>query len=691
MMPRVLHDAGVRLLLCGLNEVYGGYALQRALPKAFLWEGGDGTRLAVYRNETYSEGTDYGLERDLNVIAHRMWERLLRLRAAGEDRAMVLLNSAWFDNGPPAEHQFEAAKKWNAEYAYPRFVITTLAKAADAFVRKYGESLPVLRGDWTSSWDMLYQGEPARVAGERATQQRLEAAEALDALTTVRRPDIVPATKVADRAYSALLEYSGHGSGLEAGFGTPGDNALTMQVREQYLREATGLSTEISLRALTRIIRPEEAFEAEGLIVMNPLSWRCTVPVEIELKDPSDSQFQVTDLATGQVIPSIRRGHRLSFVAADLPPMGFRKYRTAAAAGSVESPDLRLGTSSIENRAYRIAFDQRGGRVTSILDKRIGRELVSSRGMPFNEPLFRTGIVDRGYRLVPADSVRCVVVDERPVRLVISVLRPGGIFAKTEYVLWTGVDRVDVTHTLNLERLRPPKEIEEYAAGFPFAFEGAPDAFMDVLGGYLKAGRDRLPGALNDIYAIRRSAAVTDGRMCVAIAAADNRIMFWKNDSLAGRVLLTNLVNNFPTEWNRNEENAGLLTLRFALRSTPGGFDADGAARLGWELQSEFPGRATLLRGTPAEQSYCSVTGRNVLLSGVKCGSVPGEIVLRLTNVSPDSQAQAVVASPVILPAEVEYATLLEAGEKTRSISGGQVQVTLRPSETRTLLLRRKQ
>jgi hypothetical protein len=89
-MPRVFEDAGVKLLVCGLNEVYGGYTLQRSLPKAFLWQGGDGTRLPVYRTETYVEGTDYGLERDPSVIAHRMWDRLRRLRSMGEDRRLVL-------------------------------------------------------------------------------------------------------------------------------------------------------------------------------------------------------------------------------------------------------------------------------------------------------------------------------------------------------------------------------------------------------------------------------------------------------------------------------------------------------------------------------------------------------------------------------------------------------------------------
>ncbi len=694
MMPRILSDAGVRLILCGLNEVYGGYALQRALPKAFLWEGGDGTRLAVYRNETYTEGTDYGLEHDPPVIAHRMWERLLRLRASREDRRMVLLNSAWFDNGPPAAHQFEAARKWNAEYAYPRFVVTTLADAAKAFIRDYAHALPVLRGDWTSSWDMLYQGEPERVARERATQQSLIAAEALDALTTVIRPEVVPATKAADNAYAALLEYSGHGSGLEAGFGTPGENALTMQMREQYLRNAGSITAELYYRALTRIIRAEEAFDAEGIIAVNPLSWQCTVPVEIELKDSSDHQLELTDPLTGRMVPSFRMGHRLSFVAPDLPPMGFRKFFTSSGKQGTPAPDsqdLRLTGSYIENRAYRITFDPHGGLVTSIVDKRSGIELLSSRGMPFNEPMVQTGVAGRGYRPASGENGQCTVTDERPVRLVLSILRPGRVIEKTEYILWTGVDRVDLLHTVNLEQLRPPKEVEVYAAAFPFAFAGSSVAFMDLLGGVARVPDQRLPGALNDIYSIRRSAAVTDGRTCIALAAVDSRILFWKRDSLTGgSVLMVNLVNNFPLEWNRNEANAGRLRLRFAFRSMPGSYDADGTARFGWEVQTNFFARTTLLRKAPAQMSYLAVAGRNALLTGLKCGTSSDDIVLRITNVSPDSATDATVTSPFLLPADISRASLLETNRKRSGSSGPGLRVRLQPSETQTVILRKK-
>jgi hypothetical protein len=695
MMPRILHDAGVKLLVCGLNEVYGGYTLQKSLPKAFLWKGADGTKLPVYRSETYGEGTDYGLERDNPVIALRIWERLQRLRSLGENRTMVLLNSAWFDNGPPAAHQFEAAKRWNAEYAYPRFVITTLADAATEFLRRYETSLPVLHGDWTSSWDMLFQGEPERVVAERATQQQLVAAEAFDAVTTMLRPEIVPATNATDRAYASLLEYSGHGSGLEAGYGTPGENALTMNIREQYLRNAETISTTVSSRALTRIVRAEEAFETEGVIVFNPLSWPCTVPVEVELKDSSDRQFRLTDMATGRAIPSFRRDHSLFFIAPNLPSMGFKKFRTALAPEGPPTPqssDLLLTTSSLENTAYRISFDPSTGRVTSILDKRAQRELVRSKGIPFCEPVIQQGYADQTFESLQGSRSVVSLSDERPVRLVLSLFRQGEVVEKTEYILWSGVDRIDVAQTVHLESLRPPREVEVYAAGFSLAFDGKATPYLDILGGFLAGPDQRLPGSLKDVYSIRRSAAISDGRFSVSLAAADSRIVFWRTDSLSGKsTLLANLATNFPLEWNRNEANAGRIRLRFALSSNSGPVDPDRTSRLGWEFQTVFSNRYTLLRSNPSEQSYLSVAGPGALMTGLKRGSQSSSAVIRVTNVNPVLPTTAQVTSSVFLPGRITSATLYEKPGMSFTTTDTTITVKLGPSETQTLLLQKGQ
>ncbi len=426
---------------------------------------------------------------------------------------------------------------------------------------------------------------------------------------------------------------------------------------------------------------------------MNPLAWHCTVPVEVELKDSSDRQFRLTDLVTGRTVPSFRKGHWLYFVAPDLPPLGFKKFETAAGSDGTRIPgtsDLRMTESSIENSSYRIRADHETGQITSIVDKHQQRELVRAGGIPFGGPVVQRGYMDQTFEPIHATGVTIAVDDERPVRLVLSLLRPGEVVEKTEYILWSGVDRIDIAHTVHLDALRPPPEVEVFATGFPLSFSGTATPYMDILGGFLRGPAERLAGALTDVYSIRRAAALSDGATSVSFAAADSRIVFWRYDSLSGSsTLLANLVTNFPVAWNRNESNAGRLRLRFALSSNTGPFDPDMTTRLGWEMQTDFFSRPTLIRRVPAQQSYLSVTGNSAVLSGLKRGSAPGETVLRITNVDPVNTTRATLSSSVFLPGRITQATMFERPGKMLSIADSTATIDLGPSETKTLLIQK--
>lgn len=686
-MPRVLRDAGVSLIACGLNEFFEGYALQRALPKAFVWEGGDRSRVIVYRCETYGEGMAYGLERGGLAVEQRMWERLQKLRLRGEDRHMILLDAAWMDNGDVAAGQFQTARKWNAAHAYPRFVFTTIGAFARDFSRRYGKTLPVLRGDFTSAWDIQNQGEPARTLRERWAQQQVLAAEGLDVIQSLRTPGQPPLRALTRGVYESLLQFSGHGSGLEYGYGTRSENRIATEYREQDVRSAMLGTEELLERSRNRLVRPEEEFAEEGVIVWNPLSWPCAPPLDIELKDSSDIQYDVADMLTRAAVPSYRSGYHLYVIAPSLPPLGFRKFSMRPSgnpSAEKERSDLNVWPDSVANQFFCIAVDRSTGRVSGIRDRTTGRELIESRP-GFAEPVVRRGYGSTTYVPVSVGGAEIRIVDERPARVLIRVTRPGQLFEKTEYVLWNGVNRVDVSFQLRLDRLSPPAEVENYSIGFPFALR-SPEARFDVLGGFLTAGRDRLPGALKDGFAIRRSVGLSDGTFSVAWSAADSRVVFWQGDS-AGRppCLLANVVNNFPLVWNRNEENAGLWTYRFSFTMYRGGFDPERTSRLGWEAMTAFPAAHTLLRPAPADTSFLSVEGRNVLLGALKASDRGGGAVLRLMNASPDSSATATIASPLLSSMTAYESNVFEDLLRPIPRKKDAWSIPLGPSEVRTI------
>lgn len=693
-LPQLCAASGIDFLVCGLNEVYGGYTLQKSLPKAFLWEGPDGSSLLTYRTELYTEGGAYGLDRDTATIPYRMWDRLSRLEASGYNYPLVLLNSVFLDNGGVAAHQVAAAKAWNASNAYPRFVFSTPPKFAAAFRRVAGKTLPTVRGDWTSTWDVLFQGEPSRVVRERWAQQQITSAEKFSTLSALLDPGTLPLSGEIARAYESLLMYSGHGSGLEAGYGTPGENAITMDYREQYVRDAALLTKEVLLRSLTRLVNREVAFEREGIIVFNPLFWRCDVPVTLELRDSGDVQYEIAEMGSSLMLPSFREGHRLYFNAPGLPPFGFKKFSLRQAGSRRPEPGsgLAFGLRTLENQHFRVAFEPRTGKIVSIRGLKTGVELVdSSSALGFSEPLREVPFGGRpNERMVPA-NVAVRVIDQRPARLILEVVREGDLFERSTFTLRNGSDRLEIAHAVNLQRLAEPSSAEMYGVAFP-VLRGSVRCEAEILGSTFDPDRDRFPGITHEGFSLRRAVSLTDDHSTVMIASPDCRVFFWKTEPAGRRkTLVANLVNNFPRAWNRNEENRGTLEFRFVVAAEDGPFDPDRAARFGWEACSEPLAQHTLLRSSPAESSFVSVEGRSVVLTTLKPSEDGRGIILRLVNADRLRPATGIVSSPLFRGMTAILCTPLEdpreGGEGLPAAKPGSFTVHLKPNEFVTMRL----
>jgi hypothetical protein len=53
------------------------------------------------------------------------------------------------DNAIPDPAICEFVRDWNARYTWPHFVICGTSEAFRAFEQRYGDRLPLVRGDWT--------------------------------------------------------------------------------------------------------------------------------------------------------------------------------------------------------------------------------------------------------------------------------------------------------------------------------------------------------------------------------------------------------------------------------------------------------------------------------------------------------------------------------------------------------------
>ncbi|MFA4838802.1 MAG: hypothetical protein WC703_04930 [Candidatus Neomarinimicrobiota bacterium] len=660
VVPQLLKQAGVSFLACGINEIYGGYVLQQNLPKVFYWEGSDGSKVLTYLTEAYTEGRSYGLEKGLYGIQMRLWHHLNKLEARDYPYDLIYLNAAMCDNCGIPEKQYEAAKEWNRRYEFPKFIISTISQFADDFTEEYADRIPTIRGDWTSDWDILTQSEPELFIKHRDIQSRLYSAEKLNSLNWLINSNNYPLEDEIRNVYRSILEFSGHGSGLELGYGSVEENALAVSYRQGNIQSADLKSEEILQRSLYVFCKPHFSFDANGFVVFNTLSWDRDAVVEVSLPIVDLARYKVINMVDGAEVPSYQKDHRIVFTARNLPSLGYRKYELVNQTGESSGGDeLSMTGNTIENRYYCLTFDPVSGKITDILDKKTGRKVVESKDGTFAH-LLRVSDSGKKNAILTAGKTKVQIKDERPVRLVLEIERPGYLLENETYALWSDLDQVDMDFTIDVSWLNPTDVLEEYSIAFPFCLDN-PEFRIETIGGFLNPLRDGFPGKRKDSFSIRRSVFLEDSQSTVTWAALDSRVVSLKKFTDGQQTALySNIINNFPEQWNRNQIDEGRLKTRFSFTAHAGKFDPAITSRFGWEAvtkPSVF--RCAFNRDHP-EGSYLTIDNPNIILLSMRTNVKNEEVVLDFLNIHPEKSQEAQVSSVIFDNSDMFSADLFQ-------------------------------
>lgn len=691
-VPEVLHNIGVKFLADGVNEVYNDYKLQKNLPKAFNWEGPDGSKITAYLDEAYNEGRSYGLEKGNKAIEDRLWNRINKLRDWGYPYDMILLISAYMDNVGVPTDQYLAAKKWDKEYEYPKIVISNLDDFAGQFVSKYEKSLPVLKGDMTSPWDIVSQGEFERNKKNRWIQHQMPSSQKLLTIDWLINRREMPFANEAGQAYKSLLEFDGHGSGLEYGYGSPQENKITMEFRGHDVDDAFFKTEELLEKSIYRITKPEESFEGEGIFVFNPLSWKRDAPVKIEFPENQTQHYKIIDLATGKEVPSYREGYKLFFIARDVPSLGFKKFRLIPIikAEANRTDNLKYADDFIENNFYKISFDAKTGSINSIIDKKKGREIITVNDeLPFNKPLVEIFQDKQSFKPITLNA-SASVIDESPLRIILRINWHDSLFQSTDVTLWNNLDRIDLSYKLNLEALKYPSKFEEYGVAFPFSVNDHNNV-IEILGGFADPLKDMLPGVDRNAFSIRRSVVQYNQSHTVYWAAVDNRVIrFRKITADTSGVLISNVVNNFPKDWNRNEVNKGTLLLRFSFTDQAGTFNPEFTSKFGWDVNTSLLVRRSWYRSNPSSGSYIAIDNGNIQLLDMIPHPSAGSVLLRLKNVNNLKKEKADVSSSLFKGGEAFVSDYFGHEHNAVNGSADNFKIELNPNEVLTVTVKLK-
>lgn len=221
--------------------------------------------------------------------------------------------------------------------------------------------------------------------------------------------------------------------------------------------------------AMSQIEKQINTLQVKGkpVVVYNPLFWDRTDVVKLRLPEGGPANLSVYD-SRGREIPSqiVKTGvysREIIFVASGVPSLGYKVYDMRPVQPRVVQNDLKVDSTTVENKFYRVSIDPDSGWVRSIYDKKDGREVLTGYGnrlevlqdMPKQWDAWNIGLTGVEY---PTKFRKIEVVENGPVRVVLRVVRdfrkPGEIgeyptdnfpttFFKQDIILYSGIDRVD--------------------------------------------------------------------------------------------------------------------------------------------------------------------------------------------------------------------------------------------------------
>jgi alpha-mannosidase len=728
-LPQILRKNGVRNLLAGINTAFGGRPDIPLADSLFTWRGIDGSEVLVWMSiKSYAEGI---FTWRLNAAYDDMASATQRVIDAYESKGYAydsVVSILAFDNDGADTiigNGLNNVARWNAEHTWPQIIVATPKDFFDHVRATYGDDgFHTYTGDWSGLWENNDSHYPVTVQQDRWSKDALPQAETLAALRVGRSGASDYPQAQLDQSYRDLLvldEHSGPGGG----------NGLTVadiDVNNQWFFDRSDSSY-----ATTRSVYGDEvqrlasdiATNGRTLVVYNGWSWSRSDLVTLPqaqlaaLAPQAPSRVRLVDLATGRPAPMQLNVdcQCLQFLAQNVPALGYKLYAVTSGARSPVLARSAPGTQ-IENAAYRVVVDAVSGNVTSLYDKRNGRELVDAGASTgFNELIRadqQNGVVWGVWEDVAPGAVTTTVTNG-PLLKQLTVTRAESPISETIITLATGLARVELRNRLEHDRTAHADQTTLnwwYYNAMPFALGSGFTGRFESPNGWLVAQDDWMAGSRHNVRVVRHGSDLR-GADGYGVTVANRETYLQAYGSLpwwdAGAPDTPVLYHSpfarddgaptadqgwvdFPT-WEPGAPR--VYDSHFALTSTPGGFDAVRAERFaagyGVPMQTAMITHAQSGSLTGAARSLLAIGAANVELVTMKRAEFDNadgrDLILRLQEIAGQSAADVTIALPFTIAA-AEVDGLGEQRDHAIPLPVAPLRVSLAPHETLTVRLR---
>lgn len=394
------------------------------------------------------------------------------------------------DNTPIDFDLPEAVKSWNEEFAYPKLRICTATEMMSAFDEKYGDQLPVLKGDFTECWTDGLGSKAGFTGHHREVKEQLVQTETLWSMLKQGSQEPLPDFEEAWRNVIMGTEHTW-------AYMNPSQQPICdeiLNVKLDYFRNSDKMQRELLAGTLSDIIT-----ESATVSLFNTSSWVRSEVVKLP-KEVAKNYTCVVDAETGkEVVSQCLSDGRLAFWAADVDALGAKKYRLSSKPSKRVSL-MRMEENVLDNGIVKLKVSPETGDVISLVYG--GEEFADNKSMSaLNSYRYLKGD-DEGSRATKAYNVKVSVKERGPLvnSLLVESDAEGCSELKREIILVAGQPYVSFCNILDKIATTDKEGIH-----FGFAFDiKNPVINADIPWGVMEVEKDQLAVANRNWIAFQR-------------------------------------------------------------------------------------------------------------------------------------------------------------------------------------------
>ncbi|MGE5412051.1 MAG: glycoside hydrolase family 38 C-terminal domain-containing protein, partial [Clostridiales bacterium] len=488
------------------------------------------------------------------------------------------------DNAVPEIEVSDFVKQWNSKYVWPRLVISSASNAFKTFENKYGDKLPVIKGDWTPYWEDGAGSSALETAMNRASSDRLTQAEALWAMLN---PKDYPANEF-DEAWKKILLYSEHTWGAWCSVSDPESKMTKEQwdIKQSYALQADKQSRLLLQKSFDHL-RNNNSF----IDVFNTASWRRS-EIVIVSKELSSIGDKVTNLDGTPVASQRLSDGTLAVMIKDIPPFSSRRIKIEKG-DAFSDGQVSVNGNILDNGIVRVKVDKTNGTITDLNYNGVDGNFADNKnGYGLNCFLYLPG--EKLSDVKQDSNIKISIGEKGPLvaSLIVESEAPSCNKLTREVKLAAGQDRIYIINTIDKKRA----EISPIAGDGAFAQKGGKESLnfafpfnvnggkikMDIPLGIMQPEKDQMPSACKNWLTVSRWVDVSNDNSGIIWATPDAPLLqigelsanltgsqtnpdVWRKTIKPSQSIFSWVMNNhWSTNYRAYQE--GIVSFRYALK-----------------------------------------------------------------------------------------------------------------------------